>query len=234
MKKELILKLLVLCFVIEIIGELISALYDVPYLVFIFKPFLMPLLAYWYIKSTTKPSKILLYALFFSWFGDVFLMFVAVNPNFFLAGLVSFLTTHLLYIVIFVKNIDTSKKSILKRRPQFILLFVLYGLSLLAFLNQTAHPAFLPMKIPVAVYATVIMLMVVTAIGRFERVNQKSFSLVLVGALLFMFSDTFIALNKFTYILENQAYAARIFIMLMYVLGQYLIVKGLLEQEAEN
>ena len=35
-------------------------------------------------------------------------------------------------------------------------------------------------------------------------------------------------------ILENQAYAARIFIMLMYVLGQYLIVKGLLEQEAEN
>lgn len=234
MKKEIVLKLLILGLVIELIGEVILTLYEVPYLVLIFKPFLMPLLAYWYLKSTSNPLKILLYALLFSWLGDVFLMFVPINQNFFLAGLGSFLITHILYIYIFVKYIDNSKKSILKRRPQFILLFVLYGLSLLAFLNQTAHPAFLAMKIPVVVYASVIMIMVITAVARYERVKQNSFSLVLVGALLFMFSDTFIALSRFTYILENQVFMSRLLIMSMYVLGQYLIVKGLLEQETEN
>lgn len=234
MKKELILKLLLIVWAIEIIGEIVLAFYNIPYLVLIFKPLLMPLLAYWYVKSSSKPSKILLYALLFSWFGDVFLMFLPINANFFLAGLVSFLVTHIIYIVIFVKNIDTSKKSILKRRPHLVLPFVLFGLSLFAFLTQTAHPAFNPIQIPVAVYSTVIMFMVIAAIARFERVKQNSFALVLVGALLFMFSDTFIALTNFTYLFENYEYVAKIMIMTMYVLGQYLIVKGLLEQENEE
>ena len=70
-----------------------------------------------------------------------------------------------------------------------------------------------------------------SAIGRFDKVNQKSFAWVLVGALLFMFSDTLIALNNFTTFFEGNKYLAKIFIMSFYAGGQYLIVKGFFEQK---
>lgn len=230
----MVLKLLLVVFAFEFLGELLIIFYDSPVLLFIFKPLLMPLLAWWYLKSTTTPIKALLYALAFSWGGDVALMFLPYSENFFLAGLGSFLIAHLIYIYIFVKYVDTSKKNILKRRPHLVLPFVLFGLSLLAYLNQTAHEAFLPMKIPVIVYASVIMLMVITAIARYERVGQKSFSWVLIGALLFMFSDTCIALNNFSFLFYDHKYIAKALVMSLYVLGQYFIVKGVLEAQNET
>lgn len=234
MKKEMLLKILFAVFVFELIGEMVFIFFEIPIFIFLFKPLLMPLLAFWYLKNTDKPLKPLLYALGFSWGGDVALMFLPYNENFFLAGLASFLVAHLLYIYIFLKFVDRSKKLILKRRPHLVLPFVLFGLSLLAFLAREAHPDFPAMKIPIIVYASVIMLMVISAIARFERVTQNSFAWVLIGALLFMFSDTIIALNNFSLLFEDYKYAAKILIMSLYVLGQFYIVKGVLEQQKQE
>lgn len=227
----MILKLLVAVFAFELLGEIIYVFFELPFLIFIFKPLLMPLLAYWYIKHTDTPLKPLLYALFFSWGGDVALMFLPYSEHFFLVGLASFLVAHIMYIYIFLKYVDRSQKNILKRRPHLVLPFVLFGLSLFAYLSQVGHEAFLPMKIPVAVYASVIMIMVISAIARFDRVKQNSFAWVLIGALLFMFSDTFIALNNFSPIFDEYKYVAKTLIMTLYVLGQYYIVKGILEEQ---
>lgn len=234
MKAKFILNILFVVFGFELIGELLWTFYDFPFLVYALKPLLMPLMMFWYLRVSSNPLKILLYALFFSFLGDVFIMFLSLSEHFFLAGLASFLVTHVLYIVIFVRNIDKEKNSILRRRPHLILPFVLFGLSLVSYLYRNADPKFIEMQIPVIVYASVIMVMVITAIARFDRVAQKSFSWVMVGALLFMFSDTFIALNNFSAFFDEIKYVARISIMVLYFLGQYLIVKGLLMIEEKH
>jgi len=231
MKKELILKVYFIVIVLELFAEIALDFYDFPYLVYLLKPLLMPLLILWYKKSANKTLKIMIYALVFSFLGDVFLMFLPLSEHFFLAGLASFLITHVLYVVVFVKHTKSKEKSIFWRRPHLVLPFFLYGLSLIAYLYQSNHPKFIDMQIPVIVYASVIMIMILTAIGRFGKVNQKSFSWVLMGAFLFMFSDTLIALNNFSNIFTDQKYLARIFIMILYTIGQYMIVKGFLEQE---
>ena len=232
MKNRFILKLLFVVLAIEILGEILFVLNGIPHLVYFFKPLLMPLLILWYLKSVEKPLKIIIYALVFSFFGDVFLMFLMSFPDkeyFFLAGLASFLVAHVLYIVLFVKYINKAKKSILTRKPYLVFPFVLYGISLLMYLYSAANSKFIEMQIPVIVYAAVIMFMVIAAIARYERVLQKSFAWVLVGALLFMFSDTLIALNNFSEIFTNKKYIAKFFIMSLYVIGQYLITAGIVE-----
>ena len=233
MKAKFILHIIFIVFFFDLIGELLWTFYDFPFLVYSFKPLLMLLMMFWYAKSSTKPLKILLYALFFSFLGDVFLMFLQLSEHFFLSVLSAFLVTHILYIIIFVKYVDQEKKSILRRRPHLMLPFVLYGLSLISYLYSIATPKFIEMQIPVIVYASVIMVMVITAIARYEKVPQKSFSWVLVGALLFMFSDTLIALNNFSSFFDEIKYVARISIMILYFFGQFLIVKGLLKTEEE-
>ncbi|MEJ0106730.1 MAG: lysoplasmalogenase family protein [Bacteroidota bacterium] len=46
-------------------------------------------------------KKWILFALFFSWAGDILLLFVADNASFFLAGLSAFLIAHIFYIFFF-------------------------------------------------------------------------------------------------------------------------------------
>jgi uncharacterized membrane protein YhhN len=79
------------------------------------------------------------------------------------------------------------------------------------------------LQFPVIVYATAIILMVINAIFRFGRTNAKSFWLVLSGSILFMVSDSILALNKFLGEIEF----AGILIMLTYIVAQFLIVEGL-------
>jgi uncharacterized membrane protein YhhN len=234
MKKQFLLPLLCIVLLLEIIGEVLNVTHSFPYLIYVFKPLLMPLLIFWYLQSSPSPNKVLIIALIFSFFGDVFLMFLPLNELFFLAGLGSFLITHLLYTYIFIKQVQAEKKSILWKRPHFVLLFIVYGLSLIAFLNQQNSPAFIAMQVPVIIYASVIMVMVMSAIGRYERVAQASFSWVLIGALLFMLSDSIIALNNFSSLFDTMKYVPNVAIMALYVGGQYLITAGILKAENEQ
>jgi uncharacterized membrane protein YhhN len=166
-------------------------------------------------------------AFVFSWFGDVFLMFVRFNELFFLAGLASFLITHVLYVVCFAKVAIKEEKALLPSKFWILIpLLAYFGLLMRAFFPNV--PA--DMQIPVAVYSATIALMVVFAINRYGRVNDKSFSLVLAGALMFMFSDSLIALNKFLF--EGSLSFAGVGIMILYISGQYLIASGSAKQYA--
>lgn len=83
------------------------------------------------------------------------------------------------------------------------------------------------MALPVIVYASVIIFLVITSLNRFGNVSKKSFRLVFTGTLVFAFSNTFIAINKFTL----QFILADLVIISTYVLAQYLIIEGCIEQE---
>jgi pimeloyl-ACP methyl ester carboxylesterase/uncharacterized membrane protein YhhN len=146
----------------------------------------------------------------------------------FLAGLGSFLIAHLMYIPAFIKSTN-QEKPILLRRPWLALPFVLMVFGLISFLMNEAHPNFVEMKIPIVVYATVILFMVVSAVNRYNRVPQASFKWVAIGAIMFMVSDSIIALSRFSGLFSGKENLATILIMALYAGGQFLIVKGCIE-----
>jgi uncharacterized membrane protein YhhN len=76
------------------------------------------------------------------------------------------------------------------------------------------------MQIPVLVYSIVISIMVLAAINRIGEVPNAL--KVALGAVLFMVSDSLIAITKFG---SDFAYSG-FCVMLTYIVAQYLIVKG--------
>lgn len=229
MKSKHLIYLYFLFVVCELLGDYAFNSFGQPYGIWFFKPLLMPVLMFWYYKQTklkTSFDKIILVSLFFSWWGDNFLMPAIFKTDInFLLGLASFLIAHLLYVAGFVKT-NISKPALLKKKPYLVLPFILFGVGLIAYLSNVNHPSFREMKIPVIIYASVIMIMVISALNRKNRVINQSFKLVYIGALLFMVSDSFIALSRFTYQFENNDFIARLSIMVLYTVGQYLIAKG--------
>lgn len=217
--KNLILLYVVLCS-IEIAAEYFQA----DMLRYLVKPTLMIVLAFYFYQES-KPdissfAKKILAALVFSWGGDVFLMF----PGFFLPGLISFLVAHVFYILAFFENINSAKE---KRSIGNTLLFALPFLLATGTLFRILIPTLGEMMVPVAVYTSVITVMGISAALRFGSVSKESFMPVLSGAVIFMLSDSTIALNKFMY--NGELPYARIVIMVTYLLAQYLIVHGCLK-----
>ena len=82
------------------------------------------------------------------------------------------------------------------------------------------------MMMPVTAYCGVILTMLLAAINRRGKVNAQSFQLVLFGAMLFVISDSMIAINKFHQPFE----LARVTIMTSYITAQYLIAIGCVRQ----
>lgn len=133
-------------------------------------------------KDLKKP--LLLAALACSIAGDVWLMF----PGFFIQGLASFLIAHLFYIALFKQGTPwfPSKKA--------LLICLAYGAAMYAYLLPHLDAA---LQIPVAVYVLFIALMGAQAIGRAWLQRTASSRWVAAGALLFMASDSLLAINLF-------------------------------------
>jgi uncharacterized membrane protein YhhN len=74
----------------------------------------------------------------------------------------------------------------------------------------------------IVVYATVISLMLLTAINRFSVAQKQSAQFVFWGALLFVLSDTLLAINKF----HTPFNGAGVAVMATYGAAQYLLVRG--------
>ncbi len=205
-------------------AEIFSSAANISLLHYAAKPLLLPVLIILLASATgTVPGKkIMLVALFFSWLGDVLLMFESRHSLFFIFGLVCFLTTHILYIIYFL-SISSEKISLLKKYPLLIVLVAAYGVSLVWLL----FPQLADLKIPVMVYAAVICSMLLCSLHIFYKVNSPANILYVSGAIFFVLSDSLLAVNKFY---QPLAYAG-IFIMLTYCLAQYLIVQGFIQQK---
>jgi len=174
---------------------------------------------------------LVLTGLFFSWMGDVFLhvsgnkIDLAIDKDlFFLLGLASFLLTQLIYIFAF--RLPKGPNPVFKRRAYLLVLVVGYGCLLIWFLYRGLGD----MKIPIIIYAAVILTMLLAALNRHGKVNGISFMLVSIGALLFVASDSMLAINKF----HQKFDFARILIMLTYVVAQYLIAVGCIRQDESS
>ncbi len=167
------------------------------------------------LHSNTKNFTLL--ALVLSLLGDILLMFDNGSPNFFIAGLGSFLLAHIMYAFVFLKKGKTHKGIWI-----FLSVLMLYGIGLFYLIKDGLGN----MLIPVLLYVLAIFSMATAAFARKERVVNISFYLVLIGALLFMLSDSFIAVDKFYKPLPF----SNISIMLTYGIAQLFIVLGILKQ----
>lgn len=186
------------------------------------KPLLMPILALAFYTADTHHDapiflrRAVLAALFFSTLGDVFLMLP--HDPFFLPGLASFLIAHLCYIAGF-RSLTGWKSGYLKEHVWWIALFACFPLALLSFL-WPGIPA--GMRVPVALYGTVITTMALSVLNLNGRLAVTTFRSLMTGALLFVASDSLLALSLFGQPFDGQ----RIAVMSTYILGQWFLVSG--------
>lgn len=162
-------------------------------------------------------EKLVAVGLFFGCLGDIFLM---LNENMFVAGLASFLIGHILYVIAFSKQ--TSAKALSKHKSYILIAGILASFSY--YLYSILKPSLGPLKIPVILYIIVIAAMAFFAYTRRYQTNTLSFIICLIGALLFIFSDSILALNKFVAYLANSG----LYIMSSYILAQYFITLGII------
>ena len=185
----------------------------------VFKP--LPLLMALFLVARSDAYKqagnrfdlVFLLALAASLAGDCFLMF----PGYFIPGLVSFLTAHLLYIARFKQGVAWF--------PQRLVLVATlgYGAAMFAYLAP-GLPAGL--RLPVAAYVLVIALMAAQAVGRASVVRDAGGWMVAVGALLFMASDTLLAINRFVAPFQIGGIDSPFWVLSTYYAAQLLIVRG--------
>jgi uncharacterized membrane protein YhhN len=209
----------ILLFIVVLLADLFAVYSNNETLRYITKPLLMPLLVAYFISATktfTSPlKKWTILALLFSWAGDVLLMFESRNGNFFIFGLIAFLIAHILYIILFdqIRIREKIKQSLLPLLP-----IAVYYILLITLLQPTLGK----MQKPVAIYGIIISIMLSFAIDLW-RIKDRAVSFyIILGALLFITSDSLLAINKFYKSFEY----AGIAIMSAYGLAQLLITLG--------
>jgi len=145
--------------------------------------------------------------LLFSLFGDIWQM---LSRRHFLKGLISFLITHICYVLAFLTD-----------APEFQFLWPalplgLIGAVILAYLWPALSAG---MKAAVGVYVGVIVVMVVLAAARALASFTLGSLFAAIGAFLFLASDAVLAINRF----RRPFYLAQAVILGTYFTGQWLI-----------
>lgn len=182
----------------------------------IFKPLLMTTLVIVYLLSVKKANFWLVSALFFSFWGDVFLLD---KQNYFIFGLGSFLIAHFMYIKMafnFLKDFSFSK--FLKTAVPFLMFF-----ALILWLTKDNLGE---MLLPVIVYGLAISTFGSLALMNYLQKKSTVNNWLLLGALLFIASDSLIALNNF----YEAKHSFNISIIILYIISQYLIVKAMISK----
>ena len=164
--------------------------------------------------------------LIFGLIGDIFLLFDNHNEQFFIYGLVAFLLGHLSYMSAFYLDYKISKAVYKKHSKNAIIAYGFYSILFCAGLWTYLGP----MKIPVIIYALAISAMGIMAVNRFGRVNSLSYDLIFYGSLLFVLSDSVLAIDRFVHGFKLSG----AIVMVSYMAAQYLITMGNIERKMKK
>lgn len=138
--------------------------------------------------------------------GDVLLLW---PDSLFVAGLAAFLAAHVCYLTAF--RLDGGE------RPRAALLAPLLGLALA--LLALVWDGLDGLRVPVVVYAAVIVAMWWAAIGRWRVRRSPGASLAALGATAFVLSDGLLAINRFWAPLP----VAAVLVLVPYYAAQFLL-----------
>ena len=215
-----------LVFALVVLMELSGRLLDNISLEYMAKPLIMIWIALYFLIHRRKSifTVPVLLAFFFSWVGDNFLMFSGRSEAFFFAGVGGFFCAQITYIYTFASYSEQAVKGYLQRRPWLAVIFLAYLAGILFLLFPGLEGMMKPI---ILVYALSLIGMSMMALNRKGRVGRRSFLLVFTGSILFLISDSMIALDKF----YAEFWLAGFWIMLTYIGAQYLIMRGLILEE---
>ena len=179
----------------------------------ILKGCLLPLVLAIYVFGAEKILLPIVLALVFGWAGDIFLLKIS-DLRCFRIGLASFLTGHLCYIIAMYKFILPYNIPVL---------FCSIAVAAIAgfFLFRIIRPND-EMRIPVIVYETVILIMVVFALQVFSSQGKEFGAFVFAGSLCFVVSDSLLAYDTF----QKKTKVGYFLVMLTYILAQVFIALG--------
>jgi uncharacterized membrane protein YhhN len=213
----------VVAFLLISIVHLAALLINISSIAFFTKPLIVLVLLAHYFISTTSKSWSMIFGLLFCWAGDTLLLFQPQHELFFIGGLLAFLVGHVFYMITYRQHqtTNTTKELLSTQKIRFSLPIILAGTGLIVIL----FPRLGDLKIPVLVYGVVLILMVMNALFRFGKTTDASFWMVFFGALLFQFSDSLLAINKF----HSPILLSSFWVMITYISAQYLIVRGIIK-----
>jgi uncharacterized membrane protein YhhN len=188
---------------------------------FIFKPLICIWLMACFVLQTREIQsdlkRWLLAGLLLSWMGDVLLIFAGYDAIYFLLGLSAFLIAHIFYILLF--HFIRLKENIKSRWWLVLPVVVYYG-----FIISLLGPSLGDMRLPVRVYGIIISFMLMLGSHMIYSTKKVAGYFIFSGALLFVISDSILAINKFYQSFE----LAGLLIMLTYGLAQLFITVGVI------
>ena len=197
------------------------------------RPLLMPILLMIFFfngKNIRSLEQIfVVIALGFSCLGDVLLL--QHEKHLFIFGLASFLITHICYIISFILRLYRRKDHSKRRLTIAAIPFLVY----IALMVYIFHPK-LSLDIeetkglltPVIVYTCVIVGM--AYVSHLHDRHMPGYWWVFIGAILFVLSDTFLALNRFLAPIPMPG----LLVMSTYGIGQYLITIGTIKMSGKD
>ena len=201
-----------------------TALFAVFAIIFILSTYYAPYSLSWLVKilpmlilifitlkqSESTTDKLFLTGLIFSMAGDFFLDYDRVN--WFIFGLVSFLTAHLFYLM--------CLWPVERKRLVAVIFYPLFGIAMFSIITPGLGELF----VPVVAYMSILLFM-----GIFTVISKKSNLWLIIGGVSFIISDSLLAFDKFY---TPIAYS-HVLIMVTYYFAQFSLVKGVFKNRSK-
>jgi uncharacterized membrane protein YhhN len=191
------------------------------------KPLIVLSLLFYFIRRVDRKRSFAPYftaGMVFSLLGDIALLFESRQEIFFMLGLGCFLLAHILYILAF-RKVAAHNKPIPVRWGWIIAVVAYLGILLYILLPYLGE-----LKIPVIVYAVVLCAMLLSVVHAFRSPYTKPGVICVAGALLFVISDSVLAIDKF----HTGFPLSGLVIMFTYAFAQYLLATGLVRHSGSN
>lgn len=182
------------------------------------KPLLMLLLLGFYICAVDTVNYLVVALIITSWLGDVFLM--VKGMKWFTLGGISFLGTHVLLIILYCRNISWGIQCV-----TVILLYMIIGFGILKS-EYVRLIRYMPKSNAASIIAYLgcnVSMNMFAALQAVSNLNKGS-GLIMLGAMLFLASDSLLFLVRFDK--KVPFYGQHFNVMLTYTLAKLYIVMG--------
>lgn len=221
--------ILILVFVALVIVQMIGSWTGNIWFEYLAKPLLLPWMALYFLLYSGKGDFkwMVLLAFFFSWTGDMLLMFSGSMEILFYAGVGGFFMAQLCYILVFSKFFKSQKKGLIIRKPLILIPYLLYLIGIIVLLFPGLDGFMRPI---IVIYGGSLIAMALAAVNLRGKVPIPVFNYIFWGSILFVLSDTMLAVNKFHSELPKSA----VLIMSTYIAAQLLILLGLVNKQEET
>lgn len=206
------MSVLVYAFVAVLLLDVILVLVKQENLRWFTKVLLMPLLITWTFRR--RVSKWIIFALAFSWLGDIALLL----PDFFLVGLICFAVVHVIYGIFFFRFFRVD--AILANLAYVVVILVVSACYFLGIQDNLGK-----YLIPVLIYTLLISTMWILTVFSWRAEHVVASRYWVVGASLFALSDIALGLQLFKWSELPLGW----FVILSYGCAQWCLSRGSIE-----